>query len=184
MRMIVSQIKSVKTAIDLLNQCGPLTLIQLARLAKHPNPSRLTRYLVQNGYAGLLPTYPVKAVATGRVFEMPELTKTMIEVLDELKRLGPSSSVDIAKKIGKTRETVDSFLRQGREMDLCHVSGDRQSEFAANMRVYVWTAGPGENFVREKCAAGRPPKTVAPTTTIMTSARRDMLTEAFFGRAA
>lgn len=182
--MIVTQIKSIKTAIDLLNQCGPLTLIQLSRLAKHPNPSRLTRYLVENGYAGLLPTYPVKVVSTGRAFEVPELTKTMVEVLDALKKIGSGTSVDIAKYVGRTRETVDSFLRQGKEMELCHISGDRQSEFATNMRVYVWTAGPGENFVREKRTAGRPKKVAAPTTTVLTSARRDMLTEAFFGRAA
>jgi hypothetical protein len=185
MRMIVSQIKSTKTALELLNRCGPLTLIQLSKLSNNPNPHRLSKFLVENGYAGLLPTYPVKLIATGRAFEMPEMTKTMVDVLDTLKRIGPAaSSVDIAKEIGRTRETVDSFLRQGREMDLCHVSGDRQSEFAKNMRVYVWTAGPGENFVREKRATGRLPKSVAPTTTIMTSARRDMLTEAFFGRAA
>lgn len=182
--MIVSQIKSIKTAIALLDRCGPLTLIQLSKLAQHPNPSRLTSYLVKNGYAGLLPTYPVKVVTTGKPFEMPEMTRTMVEILDTLKEMGPCSSVDIGKKIGKTRETVDSFLRQGREMDVCHVSGDRQSEFATNMRVYVWTWGPGENFVREKRTAGRPAKAKVLTTTVMTSSRRDPLTAAFFGASA
>jgi hypothetical protein len=183
--MIISQIKSIKAAIGVLERCGPLTLLQLAKLVKHPNPYRLSKFLVEGGYAGLLPTYPVKLVSTGRAFEMPEMTKSMIDVLETLKRIGPASSVDISKEIGRTRETVDSFLRQGKEMGLCHISGDRQSELAKNMRVYVWTAGPGENFVREKRTAGRSPKKAKPvTTTIMTNARRDCLTEAFFGRTA
>jgi hypothetical protein len=184
MRMIVTQIRSIRTAIDLLNSCGPLTLIQLSRLAKHPNPHRLSKYLIENGYAGLLPTYPVKLVPTGRAFEMPELTKTMVDVLDALNRIGPATSAELAKEVGRTRETVDSFLRQGKEMQLCHVSGDRQSEFAKNMRIYVWTAGPGENFVREKRAPAKPKKLRAPSTTVMTSARPDALTQAFFAMRA
>lgn len=181
--MIVSQIKSIKTAVELLNRCGPLTLIQLSKLANHPNPSRLTRYLVENGYAGLLPTYPVKIISTGRAFEMPELTKTMNEVLEALKKIGSGTSADIAKYVGRSRETVDSFLRQGKDMDLCHVSGDRQSEFAKNMRVYVWMAGPGKNFVREK-KASKPKKAKPITTTVMTRARMDPLMQAFYGGAA
>lgn len=184
MRMIVSQIKSTKTALDLLNRCGPLTLIQLAKLSNNPNPHRLSKFLVENGYAGLMPTYPVKLVATGLSFDVPEMTTAMADVLDALKRLGSASSPDLAKEVGRTRETVDSFLRQAKDMNLCHISGDRQSELATNMRVYVWTFGPGENFVREKRTAGRPKKAKARATTTMTSARRDPFIEALFGRAA
>lgn len=183
MRMIVTQIRSIRTAIELLERCGPLTMLQLSRLAKHPNPHRLSKYLVENGYAGLLPTYPIKLVSTGRPFEMPELTKTMVDILDALKRMGPASSVDLSREVGRTRETIDSFLRQGKEMQLCHVIGDRQSEFAKNMRVYLWAAGPGENFVREK-RAPKEARKVPPTTTVMTSARPDALTQVFFAMRA
>jgi hypothetical protein len=183
MRMTVQQGAALERALEIMNRCGPVTLPQLAKLMGKPNPHRFTRWLIENGYAGLIPSMPAKVCATGLVFKAP-LTKTMTSILSALERLGSASSPDIAKEIGSLRETVDLYLRQANTLGLCHVSGDRQSEYVTNMRVYVWTYGPGENFVREKRTAGRPKKVKAPTTTVMTNARRDELTQALFGRAA
>lgn len=182
--MIVSQIVALQDALDIMNRCGPVTLPQLAKLMRRENPHRLTRWLIENGYAGLMPTAPAKVVATGKPFDMPAMSKTMMTVLEALERIGPAASIDIANEIDGLRETVDAYLRQANQLGLCHVSGDRQSEFATNMRVYVWSYGPGDNYVRPKRTAGRPKKAKAPTTTVTTRMRMDPLMQAFYGEAA
>jgi DNA-binding MarR family transcriptional regulator len=186
--MLTTQmIRDMNRVIKIFQKCGALTEPQLRQVMHLYSSNRVTRWMILNDYVGVMPTIPPKLTHRGRVLDMPEMPVLMAEILATMKQLGPCTSKDIADALKIGRETIDSNLRRMRSLDLCHTCGDTASTIKARMRVYLWAAGEGKNFVRVKSRAK--PKKVAEVAVVKPKARlgavrRDALTEALFGRAA
>jgi hypothetical protein len=171
-----------KEVFDLLKQCGPLTLSQIEKLRKRQRALHVIRNLLKGGHIGILPTYPAKFVA-GPIDYTPvrNVSPCMREVLDALEKCQPCTTIDVAAKIGKSRQHVTTYLRIACLAKLIHKCGEAPPSGPNKSRAYLWASGAGENYCKGKCATKITPKQ---PTRVDVSASRDPLVEAFFGRAA
>jgi hypothetical protein len=178
---------SRKEIFDLLKRCGPLTVVQIDKIRRKTRSNFGVRWLLRNGYLGMLPTYPAKFVVGSLEYVASEVPEGMRCVLDALKTYGPATSLEIGERVGKTRECIDVQLRIARANGTVHRSGEKR--LASNMTAYVWSIGPGANYVRDskrqqdlrqRAEEAKPIRIVRSSVNV----HRDPLVEAFFGVAA
>ncbi|MDR6393036.1 hypothetical protein [Paraburkholderia phenoliruptrix] len=96
----------------------------------------------------------------------------------------PRSSLEIAERMGITRNAACHLLSRGYDEGICHIA-EYQSNGSRGKDALMWVAGPGENALSDYAIeqAEREAKRAAHAKKPF-KAFRDPLVEAFFGRAA
>jgi hypothetical protein len=169
-----------KEVFDLLKQCGPLTLSQIEKLRKRQRSFYVIRHLLKQRHIGILPTYPAQFVAGPHEYTPTRnVSPAMREVLDALEKFQPATALELADRLGKSRQNVAAYLRIARIAGFARRSGEIPARGIHRAYAYLWVMGAGENYVRS--LPGKSKNAPTPTTV---SVHRDPLVAAFFGAAA
>lgn len=109
-----------------------------------------------------------------------ETNRVLAQIINVIYDHGPISSAGVSGIVGRSREYVDVYLRQGRDLKMLHVDALASVDERHNVKLFVF--GPGVDSAKSahkpvvSAPVANPKKVYVP--------RHDDAMLAFFGRAA